>query len=138
MNYSDVSTLPLQQTKKNTATGKRILIVDDQETVLLFLKVRLEQLGFVVSLASNGKEGIGLLQENSFHGILLDLEMPVMDGYAMLSQVRKNTNNIPIIVMSANPTKTAMSTAIETGARDYLTKPISDVILKYKCLRLFS
>jgi DNA-binding response OmpR family regulator len=55
----------------------------------------------------------------------------------MLSHLRKRANDIPVIVMSADPTRTAMIKAIEAGARDYLTKPISNVILKYKCLRLF-
>lgn len=122
----------------NVAVGKRILIVDDQEAVLVFLKDRLEQLGFMVSTAANGKEGMLLLKEHAFQGVLLDLEMPVMDGLTMLSQLRKHTNDVPVIVMSADPTRTTMVKAIEAGARDYLTKPISAVILKYKCLRLFA
>jgi DNA-binding response OmpR family regulator len=138
MNFSQVSTQPLQKTHVNLAVGKRILIVDDQEDVLLFLKDRLEQLGFVVSTATNGKEGMILLQDYSFQGVLLDLEMPVMDGLTMLSQLRKQNNDVPVIVMSADPTRTTMIKAIEAGARDYLTKPISHVILKYKCLRLFA
>ena len=129
---------PLHHTHVNLGSGKRILIVDDQEAVLLFLQDRLEQLGFVVSSASNGKEGMRLLQEYSFAGVLLDLEMPVMNGLTMLSQLRKQTNYVPVIVMSADPTRTTMIKAIEAGARDYLTKPISNVILKYKCLRLFA
>ena len=129
---------PLHHTHVNLGSGKRILIVDDQEAVLLFLQDRLEQLGFVVSSASNGKEGMRLLQEYSFDGVLLDLEMPVMNGLTMLSQLRKQTNYVPVIVMSADPTRTTMIKAIEAGARDYLTKPISNVILKYKCLRLFA
>jgi DNA-binding response OmpR family regulator len=138
MNFSEVSSQPLQQTHVNLGSGKRILIVDDQEAVLLSLKDRLEQLGFVVFSAANGKEGTRLLQEQSFQGVLLDLEIPGMDGLTMLSHLRKRANDIPVIVMSADPTRTAMIKAIEAGARDYLTKPISKVILKYKCLRLFA
>jgi len=138
MNFSQVSIQPLHQTHGNLGSGKRVLIVDDQEAVLLFLKDRLEQLGFIVSTAVNGKEGMHLLQEHVFHGVLLDLEMPVMDGLTMLNQLRKQTSDVPVIVMSADPTRTTMFRAIEAGARDYLTKPISNVILKYKCLRLFA
>jgi len=138
MNFSQISTQPLQNIHVHLAVEKRILIVDDQEAVLLFLKDRLEQLGFVVSTATNGREGIILLQEYSFQGVLLDLEMPIMDGLTMLSQLRKQTNDVPVIVMSADPTRTTMIKAIEAGARDYLTKPISYIILKYKCLRLFA
>ena len=138
MDSSQISTQRLQKSQINSAVGKRILIVDDQEAVLFFLQDRLKQLGFEVSPASNGKEGIHLFQETSFQGVLLDLEMSVVKGFTILSQLRKLNSAIPIIVMSADPTRTAMIKAIEAGARDYLTKPISYVILKYKCLRLFS
>ena len=138
MNSSQDCSQPLEKAHVQSTLGKRILIVDDHETVLVFLKDRLEQLGFEVYPATNGKEGMRLLQEESFQGVLLDLEMPVMDGLTMLSHLQKEANNIPVIVMSADPTRTAMIKAIEAGARDYLTKPISNVILKYKCLRLFA
>ena len=128
----------VQKTRIDFAMGKRILIVDDQETILFFLRERLEQLGFATFSASNGSEALMLLKKDSFQGILLDLEMPVMDGLTLLSHIRKQSNAVPVIVMSADPTRTAMIKAIEAGARDYLTKPISYEILKYKCLRLFT
>ncbi|MEX0828824.1 MAG: response regulator [Nitrospirales bacterium] len=138
MNISPDFSQPRQEGHVHAGLGKRILIVDDHETVLLYLTDRLERLGFVVSTATNGQEGMRLLQEQVFHGVLLDLEMSVMDGLTMLSHLQKQANDIPVIVMSADPTRTAMIKAIEAGARDYLTKPISNVILKYKCLRLFA
>ena len=115
-----------------------ILIVDDQETILFFLRDRLEQLGFAIFTASSAAEALELIKKDSFQGILLDLEMPSMDGLSMLSHLQKESNVAPVIVMSADPTRTAMIKAIEAGARDYLTKPISYEILKYKCLRLFA
>jgi DNA-binding response OmpR family regulator len=138
MDFSQTSHQTLPKTHVHVAVGKRILIVDDQEAVLLFLQGRLQQLGFTVYEAKDGKEGMRLLQEHAFQGVLLDLEMPVMDGLTMLSHLRERSNAVPVIVMSADPTRTTMIKAIEAGARDYLTKPISDVILKYKCLRLFA
>jgi DNA-binding response OmpR family regulator len=138
MNFSQISTPTFRKPHVNLAVGKRILIVDDQEAVLLFLKDKLERLGFTVSEAKNGKEGTLLLQEEAFQGMLLDLEMPIMDGLTMLSHLREQSKVVPVIVMSADPTRTTMIKAIEAGAKDYLTKPISEVILKYKCLRLFA
>jgi DNA-binding response OmpR family regulator len=138
MNISQDFSQSPQEADVDSSLGKRILIVDDHETVLLFLKDRLERLGFEVYPATNGKEGMRLLQEHSFQGVLLDLEIPGKDGLTMLSHLQKQANDIPVIVMSADPTRTAMIKAIEAGARDYLTKPISNVILKYKCLRLFA
>ena len=129
MNSSQISTQVLKINQTNFAGGKRILIVDDQETVLLFLQDRLEQLGLKACPASNRKEGMNLLQEHSFQGVLLDLDMPVVNGLTMLSQLGKRNNDVPVIVMSADPTQTTIMKAIEAGARDDLTKPISDVIL---------
>ena len=114
------------------------MIVDDQETILFFLRDRLEQLGFAIFTASHAAEALALLKKNSFQGILLDLEIPGMDRLSMLDQLRKQSHAVPVIVMSADPTRTAMIKAIEAGARDYLTKPISYEILKHKCLRLFA
>jgi DNA-binding response OmpR family regulator len=138
MNISYAFSPTVGRTPTDFSVGKRILIVDDQETILFFLRDRLEQLGFAIFAASNGAEALALLQKDSFQGILLDLEIPGMDGLSMLNQLRKQSNAIPVIVMSADPTRTAMIKAIEAGARDYLTKPISYEILKYKCLRLFA
>ncbi len=138
MELPHASHLALHNSMGNVAKGKRILVLNDQETVLFFLKDNLEHLGFVVSQTSNGKEGIHLLQQNVFDGALLDQEMSESDGLATLRQLRKHSIKVPIILMSADPTRTAMITAMEAGANDYLTKPISPVILKYKCLRLFS
>jgi len=138
MNLSQMSHRPVQKTRTDFSVGKRILIVDDQEDIHIFLRDRLEQLGFSVYSASNGAEALTLLQKHTFQGILLDLEMPVMDGLTMLSQLREQSSTVPVIVMSADPTRTTMIKAIEAGARDYLTKPISFEILQYKCLRLFA
>jgi CheY-like chemotaxis protein len=117
--------------------SKCILVVDDQETIILFLRDRLEKLGYKVTTASNGLEGLEVLKTEPITGILLDLEMPFMDGLTMLNRLRQKFSTIPVIVMSADPTRSTMIKAIEGGARDYLFKPISDYILKHKCLRLF-
>jgi DNA-binding response OmpR family regulator len=118
--------------------GKRILIIDDQATIVLFLRDRLEKLGFEVETASNGLEGMEIFRTVTINGILLDLEMPVMDGLAMLGRLRQMATTVPVIAMSADPTRSTMIKAIESGAEDYLFKPISGDILKHKCLRLFS
>ena len=95
--------------------SKRILIVDDQDTIALFLRERLEKLGFNVTTASNGVEGLKVLRTESINGILLDLEMPIMDGLTMLNRLRKKSSPVPVIVMSADPTRSTMIKAIEDG-----------------------
>ncbi len=127
-----------QKPETRFSTDRRILVVDDYEDIRLFLVDGLRELGFLAYSASNGVEGLALLQEHSFSGIILDLEMPVMDGLTMLLHLQKESNAIPVIVMSADTTRSAMIKAIEAGAKDFLTKPIAYEILKYKCLRLFT
>ena len=116
--------------------GKRIMVVDDQETIILLIRDRLEKLGFEMVTASNGLEGLEVLKTESIDGILLNLEMPIMDGLTMLNRLRQRSATVPSIVRSADPTRSTMIKAIEGGVRNSLFKPISDYIFKHKCLRL--
>lgn len=116
---------------------KRILIVDDDADVLLFLSDRLNALGFEVLTAANGKEGVEALQYHTVNGVLLDLYMPVMGGVLMLEQLRQFSRHPPVIVMSPIEHQSEMQLAISKGAMDYLIKPIAAGELTDKCLRLF-
>ncbi len=116
---------------------KRILIIDDEEDVLLFLEDRLKALGYAVLTATNGWEGLNLLHQHSVHGVLLDLHMPVMGGLAMLDHLENSASTPPVIVMSATEYHSDLQRAIEKGAKDILNKPIVQEELTGKCLRLF-
>ena len=116
---------------------KRLLIVDDQIDIVLFLKDRLENIGYEIRTAGNGEEGLQVIEQEPIDGILLDLEMPVMDGLTMIKGLQTRLKRIPIIVMSADTTGGAMVEAIVSGAQDYLFKPISDVMLESKCRQIF-
>jgi CheY-like chemotaxis protein len=71
-------------------------------------------------------------------GILMDIQMPVMDGLTMLKHVRERYPNIPVIAMSAELNKNKLIQAIELGANDYLLKPIDADLLAKKCSLIFS
>ncbi len=115
-----------------------LLIVEDEENISLMLQDRLTFLGYYVTLAKNGAEGLSMLEQMSFDGILLDIQMPVMDGLAMLEQARERFPSIPVIVMSAEANKDKLIQAIEQGAKDYLLKPINIDLLSKKCSSTFS
>ncbi len=117
--------------------SKHLLVVDDQMDIILFIKDRLENLGYTVSTAMNGKEGLEIIESQAIHGLLLDLEMPVMDGLTMIRELQKRLIRIPIIVMSTDPSGFSMAKAIVSGAQDYLFKPISFDMLETKCRQLF-
>jgi len=115
-----------------------ILVVEDEEDISLMLQDRLMFLGFYVTVAGNGVEGIAILERMAVDGILMDIQMPVMDGLTMLKHVRERDPDIPVIAMSAKLTKTNLIQAIELGANDYLLKPIDVDLLTKKCSLIFS
>ncbi len=117
--------------------SKRILIVDDDPDVRLFLSDRLEALGFEPFIATNGQEGLKIIREQSMQGILLDMEMPVMGGLEMLKLLREQSSTLPVIVMSADDYRLKLLDAIVQGATDFLIKPIRYEDLSEKCWRLF-
>lgn len=116
---------------------KLILIIDNEIDIIHFLKDRLEEIGYEISTAGNGEEGLKIIETQRIDGIILDLEMPIMDGLTMIKHLQKRLDRIPIIVMSADPTGSLMIEAIKKGAQDYLFKPISSVALTTKCRQLF-
>ena len=115
-----------------------LLIVEDEEDISLLLKDRLTFLGYYSTVAKNGAEGLALLEQMPIDGILLDIQMPVMDGLEMLEQVRETYSNVPVIVMSAEANKNTLIQTIGQGAQDYLLKPIDIDLLSQKCSAIFS
>jgi CheY-like chemotaxis protein len=115
-----------------------LLVVEDEEDISLMLQDRLLFLGFYVTIAGDGAEGIAMLERMAVDGILLDIQMPVMDGLTMLKHVQERYPNIPVIAMSAELNKNKLIQAIELGANDYLLKPIDVDLLSKKCALIFS
>ena len=99
---------------------------------------RLTYLGFQVMTASNGAEGLAILERTIVDGILLDIQMPVMDGLTMLDNVREHYPRIPVIMMTAEQNQKKLIQAIERGATDYLLKPIDIDLLAKKCETIFA
>ena len=91
-----------------------------------------------MTVAKNGVEGLTILQITKVDGILLDIQMPVMDGLTMLEHVRKQDLSMPVIVMSAEVNKDKLILAMERGANDVLLKPIDVALLSKKCSLVFS
>jgi len=109
-----------------------LLVVDDNELNREMLTRRLERLGYKVSCAENGSEALKKLRTESFDLLLLDIIMPVMDGFEVLEQLKAEPllRNIPVIVLSASDHLDHAVRCIQRGARDYLTKPFNPVLLQ--------
>ncbi|RZM23330.1 MAG: response regulator, partial [Pedobacter sp.] len=119
---SDITT-QLDNTKDK---GTRILIVDDNTDMRNYLK-RLLDPYFTVATAVNGKVALEMIAEQIPDMVLSDIMMPVMDGKAMLEQIRKyeKTSRLPVIFLSARAGEEARIDGLEAGADDYLVKPFS-------------
>jgi two-component system alkaline phosphatase synthesis response regulator PhoP len=112
----------------------KILIVDDEPDIIEILQFNLENEGYKVISAVNGKEGLKLADQYIPHLIILDLMMPVMDGIEACERLRmdKKFNNSVIMFLSARGEDYSQVAAFEAGADDYITKPIKPRVLNSK------
>jgi two-component system alkaline phosphatase synthesis response regulator PhoP len=112
----------------------KILIVDDEPDIIEILKFNLENEGYNVISAANGKEALKLADKHIPQLIILDLMMPVMDGIEACERLRmdKKFNNTVIMFLSARGEDYSQVAAFESGADDYVTKPIKPRILNSK------
>ncbi|MGW7110489.1 HAMP domain-containing protein [Streptomyces xanthophaeus] len=107
--------------------GEKVLIVDDDVRNVFALTSVLEQHGLAVLYAENGREGIEVLeQHDDVTVVLMDIMMPEMDGYATTSAIRRMPQfaGLPIIALTAKAMKGDREKAIDSGASDYVTKPV--------------
>lgn len=112
--------------------GGRILIVDDNKVNRLLLSRSVEMLGHAVVLAENGRIAMARLAEGSFDLLLLDIEMPEMDGFEVLAAIKADPElrGLPVIVTSSVEGLDNIVRCLELGAEDYLPKPVNKVLLQ--------
>lgn len=101
----------------------KVLIVDDEPDVLLLLRITLEAAGLQTGLAADGDEALQRMRRERFDAVLLDLNMPVLDGYGVLEALRADPSAPPVVVLSAWTGAAARQRALGLGAVAYLTKP---------------
>jgi DNA-binding response OmpR family regulator len=101
----------------------KILVVDDEPDIVLMLKMSLEDDGHEVITATDGAEGLRLLEEEQPDIVLCDVMMPVLDGWGVLESKREAGELTPVIMLSAKTEETDISRAMNLGAREYVTKP---------------
>jgi CheY-like chemotaxis protein len=102
----------------------RLLVVDDGEPNRQFLELVLSRAGAKVETAVHGKEAVEMATQVSYDAILLDMQMPVMDGYTAARQVRDNGLEVPIIALTANAMAGDESKCRDAGCSGFLTKPV--------------
>ena len=110
----------------------KILIVDDEPFNVDYLEQELEDLNYITATAINGQDALEKIVSESPDLVLLDIMMPIMDGFSVLEKVKADPaiRNIPIIVISANNDLQSVVKGIQLGAEDYLPKPFEPTLLK--------
>ncbi len=113
-------------------TPARLLIVDDNRVNRLLLSRSVELLGYHATVAENGRVAMELLRSESFDLLLLDIEMPEMDGFQVLEAIKADPalSDLPVIVTSSVEGVENIVRCIDLGAEDYLSKPVNQVLLK--------
>jgi CheY-like chemotaxis protein/anti-sigma regulatory factor (Ser/Thr protein kinase) len=111
-----------------TQKSWRILIADDNKANLLLLKSMLEEVGFFVIEAHNGKEAVELLETESPDLVWMDMRMPIMDGYEAVRQIRKQSgyDKLPIIAITASAFSEQADEIMASGCNDMVTKPFQE------------
>ena len=111
-----------------------VLIVDDEPFNLDVLQQELEELNYQLITAANGQEALSKIKSHQPDLILLDLMMPVLDGFAVLAEIKGDNSlrDIPVIIVSAADDSKSIVKGIKQGADDYITKPIDADHLKKK------
>ena len=111
---------------KTVEKKKKILVIDDEEGIRELLSVSLKMRGFEVLMACDGEEGLAQARQFRPDLILLDVMMPKMDGWEMLSHLRRDekTKNIPVAMLTAKIEDHNFTIAREYEASEYFTKPV--------------
>jgi CheY-like chemotaxis protein len=112
--------------RKEEPRMPRILVIDDEPDVRWLFRMTLERRGYEVLLAEDGLRGIAMAQRQHPDAIVLDLMMPVMDGYGVLDALVKDvrTSNVPVVVVTAKALPEEEVRCSKAGARSLLVKPL--------------
>jgi two-component system chemotaxis response regulator CheY len=123
-----------------TAPPKKILTVDDSKTVRRILAALFAPFGCTICEAADGEEGLAVAALEKPDLILLDYNMPVMDGLTMLQRLREDAamRHTPVIFLTAEAGAKNIAAAARLGARDYVTKPFQDEVLIAKVARIIT
>ena len=103
----------------------RLLVVEDERKVASFIKKGLEEEGYAVDVAADGRIGLQMAQDHVHDLIILDIQLPKMDGLSVLNALRREKVAIPVLLLTVRATIEDKVLGLDAGADDYLTKPFA-------------
>ncbi len=114
----------------------KVLLAEDDKNLGTILKAYLEAKGYPTTLCVNGQEAFDVYNKEAFDFCIIDIMMPVKDGFALTKEIRKTNKNIPIIFLTAKSMQEDKLKGFELGADDYITKPFSmeELLVRMKAI----
>jgi len=103
----------------------KVLLVEDESKVANFISMGLQEEGYTVDIAPDGRIGLQRINESLYDIILLDLMIPEIDGLELLKRIREDGVDTPVLIITAKSSKEDVVKGLDTGSDDYLTKPFS-------------
>lgn len=103
----------------------KILLIEDEAKVASFISKGLEEEGYQVDVAFNGREGLDFVDKSTYDMVLLDLMIPEIPGLDVLKHIRGRGMELPVLIITAKSSKEDVVKGLDTGSDDYLTKPFS-------------
>ncbi len=125
-----MSTVAVEQ----PAASARILVVEDDPSILLGLRINLSAEGYEVGIAEDGKTGLDRLLAERWDVVILDVMLPKLNGFEVVRHLRAAANDTPVLMLSARSAESDKVMGLELGAEDYITKPfgIAEVLARIK------
>ncbi len=113
------------QKKEHNFKGKKVLLVEDNLINVMVGKQILEKAGLEVAVANDGEIAVSMVQENKYDTVLMDIQMPIMDGYTASKEIRKFNSTIPILALSASVFAEVKNKILECGMDGFVFKPFN-------------
>jgi signal transduction histidine kinase/CheY-like chemotaxis protein len=117
-------------------SGLRVLLVDDSPDNQALISIYLRRAGATVEIASDGQQGYDLAMKDSFHVILMDIQMPIMDGVSAIKKLRANGYKKQVIALTAHAMKEERTRCLAAGFNDFLSKPVTSTELVGRLARI--
>lgn len=113
---------------------QKIMLVEDEESLAVGLQFNLEEEGYEVSHARDGREALEFYEKENYDLIILDVMLPYVNGFEVAEQIRKKNPQLPILMLTARTRKEDKIHGLELGADDYMTKPfhLDELLLRVK------
>jgi signal transduction histidine kinase len=130
--HEEVDEAVQEEEDTNIITGKTILLVEDNQMNIMVAEKFLKKWELKVEVAHNGEEAVEMMRDNKYDLVLMDLQMPIMDGYKATRKIRTFDEKTPIIALTASALLKVRQDVIAAGMNDYITKPFDPNELRRK------